>query len=131
METGRFRCWTAIVLALAIVSHGIVAIYTVLGAVVVVLVVTLDRLQAVSSTGCGSACAVVLLSAWWIGPFVGNHQYMTDMKYGARPDGANDSFWDMFFPLTAPLDILVTALAVDRLRRRASPAATSPGPRSA
>ena len=54
----------------------------------------------------------VLLSAFWIGPFVGNHQYMTDMKYGARPDGANDSFWDMFFPLTAPLDILVTALAV-------------------
>ena len=37
---------------------------------------------------------------------------MTDMKYGARPEGANDSFCDMFFPLTAPLDILVTALAV-------------------
>ena len=55
---------------------------------------------------------MVLLSAWWIGPFVGNHQYMTDMKYGARPDGANDSFLDMFFPLTAPLDILVTTLAV-------------------
>ncbi len=56
--------------------------------------------------------AVVLLSAWWIGPFVGNHQYMTDMKYGARPEGVNDSFWDMFFPLTAPLDILVTTLAI-------------------
>ena len=38
--------------------------------------------------------------------------YMTDMKYGARPEGADDSFWDMFFPLTAPLDILVTTLAV-------------------
>ena len=37
---------------------------------------------------------------------------MTDMKYGARPEGASDSFWDMFFPLTAPLDILVSALAV-------------------
>ena len=54
----------------------------------------------------------MLLSAWWIGPFVGNHQYMTDMKYGARPDGASDSFWDMFFPLVAPLDVLVTTLAI-------------------
>ena len=43
METGRFRCWTAIVLALAIVSHGIVAIYTVLGAAVIVVVVVLGR----------------------------------------------------------------------------------------
>ena len=111
MQTGSFRSWTAIVLALAIVCHGIVAIYTVLGA----------RSSSCSSTStaCGASCyglaigaAVVLLSACWIGPFVGNHQYMTDMKYGARPEGANDSFWDMFFPLTAPLDFLVTTLAV-------------------
>ena len=37
---------------------------------------------------------------------------MTDMKYGFRPEGASDSFWDMFFPLTAPLDILITTLAI-------------------
>ena len=59
-----------------------------------------------------SGVAVVLLSAFWVGPFLGNHEYMTDMKYGARPEGASDSFWDMFFPLTAPLDILITTLAV-------------------
>jgi hypothetical protein len=114
METGRLRCWTAIVLALAIVSHGIVAIYTVLGAAVIVVMVVLARHQPRKRLlhGLGIGLAVVLLSAWWIGPFVGNHQYMTDMKYGARPDGANDSFFDMFFPLTAPLDILVTTLAV-------------------
>ena len=43
METGRLRSWTAIVLALAIVSHGIVAIYTVLGALVIVVMIVLGR----------------------------------------------------------------------------------------
>ncbi len=110
IRTGQFRSWAAIVLALAIVCHGIVAIYAAVAALVIVLV-NVDgwrRLWYGLTVGLG----VVLLSAWWIGPFVGNHQYMTDMKYGARPEGANDSFWDMFFPLTAPLDILVTTLAV-------------------
>jgi hypothetical protein len=114
METGRLKSWTAIVLSLAIVSHGIVAIYTVLGAAVIVLMIVIGRhapgRRLVHGTWIG--LTVVLLSAWWIGPFVGNHQYMTDMKYGSRPDGPSDSFWDMFFPLTAPLDILITTLAV-------------------
>ena len=54
----------------------------------------------------------MLLLIWWVGPFLLNHAYMTDMKYGKRPQGADDSFWDMFFPLTPPLDILITSLAV-------------------
>ena len=41
-----------------------------------------------------------------------NHEYMTDMKYGPRPEGAEDSFWDMFFPLTAPLDVIISVLAI-------------------
>ena len=45
MQTGRFRSWAAIVLALAVVCHGIVAIYTALGALVIVLVNT-DGLEA-------------------------------------------------------------------------------------
>jgi hypothetical protein len=110
MQTGRFRSWTAIVLSLAIVCHGIVAIYTVLGALVIV-VVHIDSVRRFVH-GALIGLAVVLLSMWWIGPFVGNHQYMTDMKYGARPEGASDSFWDMFFPLTAPLDFLITTLAI-------------------
>src|SRR5215212_6974894 len=111
MQTGgKLRNWAAIVLALAVVCHGIVAIYAVVGAAIIVLV-HLDSMRRLV-LGASIGILVILLSAWWIGPFVGNHQYMTDMKYGARPDGVNDSFWDMFFPLTAPLDILVTALAV-------------------
>ncbi len=58
----------------------------------------------------------LLLSAWWVGPFLFGHEFMTDMKYGFRPEGATDSFWDMFFPLTPALDIIITALAIDRVR---------------
>ena len=110
MRTGKYRSWAAILLALAVVCHGIVAIYVLIAAPIFVLV-NLDsvrRLWFGLSVGLG----VVLLSAFWIGPFVGDHDFMTDMKYGARPEGAGDSFWDMFFPLTSPLDILVTSLAV-------------------
>jgi hypothetical protein len=110
MQTGKYRSWAAILLALAVVSHGIVAIYVLIAAPVFVLVHldSVKRLWFGLSVGLG----ILLLSAWWIGPFVGNHDYMTDMKYGARPEGAADSYWDMFFPLTSPLDILVTTLAV-------------------
>ena len=110
MRTGKYRSWAAILLALAVVCHGIVAIYVLIAAAVFVLVHldSVRRLWFGLSVGLG----VLLLSAFWIGPFVGDHDFMTDMKYGARPEGAADSFWDMFFPLTAPLDILVTTLAV-------------------
>ncbi len=110
MRTGKYRGWAAILLALAVVCHGIVAIYVLIAAAVFVLVHldSVRRLWFGLSVGLG----VVLLSAFWIGPFVGDHDFMTDMKYGARPEGAADSYWDMFFPLTAPLDILVTTLAV-------------------
>ena len=37
---------------------------------------------------------------------------MTDMKYDGRPDGPTDSYWDMFFPWTTFLDIVVTGLAI-------------------
>jgi hypothetical protein len=110
MQTGRLRCWAAIVLSLAIVCHGIVAIYTTVGALVIVLV-HLDSVKRFVH-GALVGLAVVLLSLWWIGPFLGNHEFMTDMKYGARPEGANDSFWDMFFPLAAPLDFLITGFAI-------------------
>ena len=110
MQTGKYRSWAAIVLALSVVSHGIVALYMAVGAAVIVLVNTdgWRRFKYGLSVGVG----VVLLSAFWIGPFLSNHDYMTDMKYGARPEGPDDSFYDMFFPLTAPLDFLVTGLAI-------------------
>ena len=205
---GRLMMWAAIVLALACLSHGIVLIYTAVGALVIVacrsgadlwrllvsrisrrdggsreqglvytvlatpalvgLVVLLtqafelpvgvvalaflpgDRCRSsccasppggagcrtsCSSSGCctaprsaGSPCSS---SAFWVGPFLFNHDYMTDMKYGFKPDGGSESFWSMLFDQEPFLDVLINTLAIigliavdrppPRLRRRPRP----------
>jgi hypothetical protein len=109
LRTGRFRVWTAVVLSLAAVSHGIVLIFVAVSAIIMCLV-WLDRRRLIFAVTTG--ITTLLLSAWWVGPFLFGHEFMTDMKYGFRPEGADDSFWDMFFPLAAPLDFIITALAV-------------------
>ena len=109
LRTGRFRVWAAVVLSLAAVSHGIVLIFVAVSATILCLV-WLDRRRLVYALTTG--LTVLLLSAWWVGPFLFGHEYMTDMKYGFRPEGAADSFWDMFFPLAVPLDFIITALAI-------------------
>ncbi|MFN8022698.1 MAG: 6-pyruvoyl-tetrahydropterin synthase-related protein [Acidimicrobiales bacterium] len=109
LETGKHRSWAAIVLALAFLSHGIVLIFVALGALLLVLVWA-DRQRLVYGIGVG--LTAVLLAAFWVVPFLFNHAYMTDMKYGYRPSGAADSFWDMFFPLTTFFDIFITSFAI-------------------
>ncbi len=109
LRTGKYRVWAAVLLSLAAVSHGIVLIFVGAAAIILCLVwISRRRLVYAITTG----VATLLLSAWWVLPFVFSHEFMTDMKYGFRPEGANDSFYDMFFPLAAPLDFIVTALAV-------------------
>ena len=109
LENGKYRNWAAVVLALAMLSHGIVLIFVVLGALLMWLI-WLDRTRAWYGFTVG--VTAVLLSAFWVFPFLFNHQYMTDMKYGFRPSGANDSFWDMFFPWTTFLDVVVSGFAL-------------------
>jgi len=109
LETGRYRVWAAVLIAAAGVSHGIVLIY-IAGAALIFSLVWIDRQRFKYAATVG--VTAVLLMMWWVGPFLLNHAFMTDMKYGARPDGAEDSFWDMFFPLDTALDLIVTALAV-------------------
>ncbi len=109
LRTGRFRVWAAVVLSLAAVSHGIVLIFVAVGAIVISLV-WLDSKRAWYAVSTG--VTTLLLSAWWVGPFLFGHEFMTDMKYGFRPSSSTDSFWDMFFPLTTGLDILITTLAI-------------------
>ena len=109
LETGKYRSWAAIVLALACLSHGIVLIFVALGAILLCLV-WVDRTRMWYSVTTG--VTVLLLSAFWVLPFLLNHAYMTDMKYGYRPQGADDSFWDMFFPLTTFFDIFITGFAI-------------------
>ena len=109
LETGRRRNLAAIVLALACLSHGIVLIFVALGALLLWLV-WMDRTR--FKYGLTTGITTFLLAAFWVVPFLFNHAYMTDMKYGYRPSGASDSFWDMFFPLTTFFDIFITAFAV-------------------
>ena len=109
MERGTGLAVSAVLLALAALSHGIVLLFVFGGVLLMVILVAKAKHR-----GLGVQIMVfgVLLSAFWVVPFVFNHAYMTDMKYEPRPSGVNDSFWDMFFPLHPFLDVLFMAGAV-------------------
>ncbi len=109
MRTGRYRVWAAVLIATSAISHGIVAIFVLVAAAVIVMV-WIDRTRLFYAVSV--ALTALLLSIWWVGPFLLDHAYMTDMKYGFRPLGATDSFWAMFFPLTAPLNMIISTFAV-------------------
>ena len=185
---GRLMMWASIVLALACLSHGIVLIYTAVGAVVIVacrsgadlwrllvsrmsrrvddsrekglvytvlatpaivgLVVLLTQAVELPSSlvalaflpgivatvvlcakagwswlpnqlfvkrllyGAAIGGLTLLLAAFWVGPFLFNHDYMTDMKYGFKPDGGSESFWSMLFDQEPFLDVLINSLAI-------------------
>ena len=109
LENGKYRSWAAIVLALSFLSHGIVLL-VMLPAAGLLCLVWMDRTRlkySVSVIG-----GAILLSAFWVIPFLTNHAYMTDMKYGFRPNGGGDSFWDMFFPWPTFLDLVVSGFAI-------------------
>ena len=109
LETGKYRCWAAIVLALACLSHGIVLLFVVIGALLMWLI-WMDRTRFIYGLTMG--LTTLLLASFWVIPFLANHAYMTDMKYGFRPEGASDSFWNMFFPLNTVFDVFITLFAV-------------------
>jgi hypothetical protein len=111
LRTGKYRVWAAVLIAAASLSHGIVMIGFMIPAAVVFALVWIDRSRLVYTLTVG--VTALLLTMWWVGPFVLNHAFMTDMKYTGEPANASfDSWWDMYFPLTAPLDVLITTLAV-------------------
>ena len=119
LETGKHRAITAVVLALAVLSHGIVAIF-VLVAVVLMALVWMDKTRFIYTIT--TMVPMALLTAFWIIPFTSGTAYMTDMKYGKRPEGANDSYWKMFFPLDIAFDRIIFVLAligfIGSIRRR-------------
>ena len=109
LEDGRYRAWSAILIAASAVSHGIVLLFVFLGAGIMLLLrVDRQRLR----WGVTTLSCAVLLSAFWVVPFLGGHAFMTDMKYEPRPSGANDSLWAMFFPLPPFFNVLLVVLAV-------------------
>lgn len=117
LETGKYLAAGSIVVALAALSHGIVLLF-VFGGVALMLLFWVQRevdgLRDDKSFVFGVKIIVlaVMLSAFWVIPFVTSHAYMTDMKYEARPSGSTDSFWKMYFPLSTQWDIIIMSLAV-------------------
>ena len=109
LDTGKHRVSAAIIISLSALSHGIVLLF-VFGGAALMLVVWNKRESL--QFGAKVIALAVLLSSFWVIPFVTSHAYMTDMKYEPRPSGATDSFWKMFFPLHILLDVSITALAI-------------------
>ena len=109
LETGKLRSRTAVILALAVLSHGIVAIFVVI-AVALMWLISLDKQRLVY--GLAVLVPAMLLTSFWMIPFVNGTPFMTDMKYGKRPEGANDSYWKMFFNLDVNFDRVIFVLAV-------------------
>lgn len=109
LDTGKYRVSAAIIISLSALSHGIVLLF-VFGGAALMLVVWNKRES--FQFGAKVIALAVLLSSFWVIPFVTSHAYMTDMKYEPRPSGATDSFWKMFFPLHILLDVSITALAI-------------------
>ena len=109
VEDGTHVARAAIVLALAALSHGIVLMFA-FGGVVTYLAL---RPGAQRWRRGGFVIGVaVLLSAFWVLPFLGNHAFMTDMKYEPRPSGVDDSFVSMFFPLHPALNVVIMFFAL-------------------
>ena len=108
LDTGKHRVSAAIIISLSALSHGIVLLF-VFGGAALMLVVWNKRES--WQFGAKVIALALLLSSFWVIPFVTSHAYMTDMKYEPRPSGATDSFWKMFFPLHTLLDVSLTALA--------------------
>ncbi|MEY4400572.1 MAG: hypothetical protein RL072_437 [Actinomycetota bacterium] len=109
LETNSYRIASTVLLALAALCHGIVLIFAFLG---FVLILAMYRDAAKWRFGLPVIGTAILLSAFWVVPFVLNHAYMTDMKYEPQPTGYGETFVDMFFPLHTVFDIIVSGFAV-------------------
>ena len=125
LRTGRFRVLSAILAALAALSHGIVLFFVAIGAVMLWAVhASVKRLVVLLQVGAVAG----LLASFWLIPFRLGSAYQTDMHYEKRPTGKTpddhrtDSWWEMFFPQSTFWDRTIMILAVfgflDALRRR-------------
>ncbi len=110
MQTGKHRVKAAVFMALAVLCHGIVAIYVAVGLLLMALL-WLDKTKVrwfITTAGSGA-----LLSAFWVGPFLLNHAYMTDMKYKGEPgNGSFTSYWGMFFALPPFWNVFILTFAI-------------------
>lgn len=110
LDDGKYRGWAALCIALSALSHGIVLLF-VFGGAVIMMLLRLDRQRlryGIVTLGCA-----VLLSAFWVVPFLSGHAFMTDMKYGSEPgSGSFNSMWEMYFPLDTTWNVLLVLFSI-------------------
>jgi hypothetical protein len=104
MRTGRFRALTALVFALCVLCHLIVAFFAIVGAGLLFLFYA-DRRRAWWAASVGIVGG--LLTAFWILPFWYRGPFMTDMFYERRTD-----FMKMFFPQSPFWNVMISGLAI-------------------
>lgn len=110
LDDGKHRGWAAVCIAMSALSHGIVLLF-VFGGAVVMMALYRDRQRL--RAGATTIGVAILLSSFWVVPFLGGHAFMTDMKYGSEPGGGSfTSMWDMYFPLNPLWDVLLVVLAL-------------------
>ena len=110
LEDGKHRGWAAVCIAMSALSHGIVLLF-VFGGAVMMMALYRDRQRL--RAGATTIGVAILLSAFWVVPFLGGHAFMTDMKYGSEPGGGSfTSMWDMYFPLNPLWDVLLVLLTL-------------------
>ena len=113
LNEGRGHMITACVLALSALSHGIVLLFVFGGvALIAILWQALNTGRRILNSASLIIGTAILLSAFWVVPFLTSHAFMTDMKYEPRPSGTADSFWKMFFPLPLYWNIFITLFAI-------------------
>ena len=117
LETGKYLAAGSIAVALAALCHGIVLLFVFAGVALMLLFwIQRDENGQRDNTsfvfGVKVIALAVLLSAFWVIPFITSHSYMTDMKYEPRPSGSKDSFWSMYFPLSTIWDSIIMVLAL-------------------
>ena len=117
LETGKYLAAGSIVVALSALSHGIVLLFVFGGVALMLLFWIEPKINGIRDNsavvfGFKVIGFAVLLSAFWVIPFVASHSYMTDMKYEPRPSGSSDSFWSMYFPLNPLWDTVIMSLAL-------------------
>lgn len=84
VRTGRRKALAAVLIAATVMSHVIVGIFAVVGALVILVVASTDRRIAIRRTiGRGAAIGVVaaLLTAFWTIPLVTTFGYTANMRY--------------------------------------------------
>ena len=105
LREGRGLGAAALVLALAAVSHGIVAIFVGLGAVTLMLLWADRKRWKWSLATLGT---FGLLVAWWILPFKLTTHYMTNMKY----EPYDGPWWKFFNPQSPQMTVFLLLFAL-------------------